>query len=241
MQKSTQSSLSNLEQIIPYVAPPWWALPPPTVIKPSEKEAELAYKNLIRAFPPNENLFVYIDGSGINEKLGASATTRTVAWNSFLGSTNSFTVYSGELYGSLLGRGLASHVGHRLGRVFIYVDNQAPIRTIGNPSSKSGQHIVQRVIEKIEKLRKDGYVIELHYVPAHMGIAGNELADKAAKEATGWKLKKTRRGGTRVLDTGSTAVQTPLVFKLHARLSKELSSVNDTDADGENWPSTVPL
>ena len=92
------------------------------------------------------------------------------------------------VYGSLLGTGLASHVGHRLGRVFIYVDNQASIRTIGNPSSKSGQHIVQRVIEEIEKLRKDGYVIELHWVPAHMGIAGNELADKAAKEATGWKL-----------------------------------------------------
>lgn len=159
LQKSTQSSLSNLEQIIPYVAPPWWALPPPTVIKPSKKEAELAYKNLIRAFPPNENLFVYIDGSGINEKLGASATIRTVAWNPFLGSTNSFTVYSGELYSSLLGTGLASHVGHRLGRIFIYVDNQASIRTINNPSSKSGQHIVQRVIEEIEKLRKNGYVI----------------------------------------------------------------------------------
>lgn len=119
---------------------------------------------------------MYTDGSGINEKLGASATTRTVAWNPFLGSTNSFTDYSGELYGSLPGTGLASHVGHRLGRVSIYVDNQASISTIGNPSSKSGQHIVQRVIEEIEKLRKDGYVIELHWVPAHMGIAGNELA-----------------------------------------------------------------
>ena len=102
---------------------------------------------------------MYNDGSGINEKLGASATIRTIAWNPFLGSTNSFTVYSGELYSSLLGTGLASHVGHRLGRIFIYVDNQASIRTINNPSSKSGQHIVQRVIEEIEKLRKNGYVI----------------------------------------------------------------------------------
>ena len=69
-------------------------------------------------------------------------------------------------------------------------------------------------MEEIEKLRKDGYVIELHWVPAHMGIAGNELADKAAKEATGWRLKKTRKGSTRELDTGSTAAQTLLVKEL---------------------------
>lgn len=177
-------------------------------------EAELAHKNLTKAFPPNENLFVYTDGSGINEKVGASATSKTVTWNSFLGSTNSFTVYSGELYGILLGTGLASNVGYRPGRVFICVDSQASIRANGNPSSKSGQHIVRRVVEEIEKLRKDGYVIELQWVPAYMGIAGNELADKAAKEATGWRLKKTRRGGTRELDTGSTAAQTPLVKEL---------------------------
>ena len=213
LQKNTKSSLSNLEQIIPYTAPPWWT-PPPTVIKPSKKEAELAHKNLIEAFPPSENLFVYTDGSGINEKVGASATAKSVTWNSFLGSTDSFTVYSGELYGILLGTGLASHVGYRPGRVFICVDNQASIRAIGNSSSKSGQHIVQRIVEEIEKLRKSGYVIELHWIPAHMGIVGNELADKAAKEATGWRLKKTRRGGTTELDTGSIAAQTTLVKEL---------------------------
>ena len=161
--------------------PPWWT-PSPSEIKPSKMEAELAHKNLIKAFPPNEHLFVYTDGSGINEKVGASATSKTVSWNSFLGSTNSFTVYSGELYGILLGTGLASNVGYRSGRVFICVDNQASIRANGNPSSKSGQHIVRRVVEEFEKLRKDSYVIELHWVPAHMGIAGNEWPIRRQKK-----------------------------------------------------------
>lgn len=76
-------------------------------------------------------------------------------------------------------------MGYRPGTVFLCVDNQASIRAIGNPSSKSGQHIVQRVVEEFEKLRKDGFIIELHWVSAHMGLADNELADKAAKEATG--------------------------------------------------------
>ena len=77
----------------------------------------------MKAFPPNENLLLYTNGSGINEKVGALATTRTVTWNSFLSSTNFFTVYLGELYGILLRTGLASHVGCKPGRVFIYVNN----------------------------------------------------------------------------------------------------------------------
>lgn len=42
-----------------------------------------------------------------------------------------------------------------------------------------------KVVEEFEKLRKDGYIIEVHGIPVHMGIAGNKPADKAAKEATG--------------------------------------------------------
>ncbi len=47
-----------------------------------------------------------------------------------------------------------------------------------------------------------------------MGIAGNEIADKVVKKATGWRLKKTRRRDTRDLDTSSTAARTPLVKEL---------------------------
>ena len=44
----------------------------------------------------------------------------------------------------------------RPGNVFICVDNRASIRTIGNPSSKSGQHIVHKIVEEIKKLREEG-------------------------------------------------------------------------------------
>ncbi len=49
LQKNTQSSLLNLEQIISYTAASWWTLPS-TVVKPSKKKAELAHKNFTKAF-----------------------------------------------------------------------------------------------------------------------------------------------------------------------------------------------
>ena len=279
LQKNTKSSLSNLEEIIPYTAPPWWTSPP-TVIKPSKKEAEPAHKNLIEAFPPSENLFVYTDGSGINEKVGASATAKSVTWNSFLGSTDSFTVYSGELYGILLGAGHASHVEYRPGRVFICVDNQASICAIGNSSRGSGQHIVQRIVEEIEKLRKSGYVIETSaygHCRKRAGRQGGKRSNrveveenkKRRDERTGHRLYRSanaagkracfgkgsnfgEKGCSRVErqvekgNTRSKAIQARTGTqgqhsKTPRKAEQRTELVSDTDVNGENRPSTIPL
>ena len=61
-------------------------------------------------------------------------------------------------------------------------------------------------------LRKHGIDLEIHWIPAHDEIVGNELADLAAKEATGWRKVERRNGKLREIDTNYTAHQTPLPF-----------------------------
>ncbi len=65
------------------------------------------------------------------------------------------------------------------------------------------------ILQVIRLLRSKNIQIELHWVPAHSGVDGNEKGDKAAQESTGWKLKKHRNNRFVEEDTHRTA---PKVF-----------------------------
>ena len=59
-------------------------------------------------------------------------------------------------------------------------------------------------VQMINALREQGISTELHWIPAHIGIAGNEWADAEAKKATGWRTK-TIHGRVLERDTNETA------------------------------------
>jgi hypothetical protein len=97
------------------------------------------------------------------------------------------------------------HPNHGKSRVIICIDNQAAIRAVENPGNSSTQHLIKPITIFIEKLRSNGVEVELHWVPAHIGTDGNESADIAAKQATGWRQKKNKRGKLIEYDTKHTA------------------------------------
>lgn len=67
---------------------------------------------------------------------------------------------------------------------------------ISNPGRRSGQHIVHRIVSLVDGLQQKEFTVELHGLPAHIEIRGNESAERAAKEATKWRLRKIRWGRT---------------------------------------------
>ncbi|EED24133.1 conserved hypothetical protein [Talaromyces stipitatus ATCC 10500] len=69
----------------------------------------------------------------------------------------------------------------------IFCDSQAAIQAIDG-TQKTGQQILGSIAEKWDELRNQGVQVSIHWIPTHQGIEGNERADRAAKEATGWRL-----------------------------------------------------
>ena len=54
----------------------------------------------------------------------------------------------------------------------------------------------------LDTLQAQGRQAQFHWIPSHKDIKGNEEADIAAKEATGWRRAKRKNGKWREWDSG---------------------------------------
>lgn len=200
--ESLYGNVQQLEKLQPFSVSPEWE-PPKTIIC---KTKEAARKLSEQSMKEGHTMF-YTDGSGINKKIGAAAVSYTMGspWQIFMGSDTWYTVYSAELHGIIQALTIATlKRPHPTGTVIINTDNQSSIRAIGDPGKRSGQIYVMHAVQMINALRDQGISTELHWIPAHIGIAGNEWADVEAKKATGWRTK-TVHGRVLGRDTNETA------------------------------------
>jgi len=146
--------------------------------------------------------------------VGASAIQhgRATVRTAFLGRTPEANVFMAELVGIQMALEIAQQQTERM--VTIFSDSQAAIQAIEG-SQTTCQQILTLITERCDVLRSQGIQVAIHWIPGHQGIEGNEQADQAAKEATGWRLERNHWGRQIPVDTDHTAprlenLQTPL-------------------------------
>ena len=228
-----RETVESLERRRPFLTPIWWE-PPETCISGSVETAIAEHDQILsRSSGP----VFYTDGSAINGKVGAVAirydtlTTR----QAFLGRTPEANVFLAELQGIYMALEMTQpHFGQH---VTIFSDSQSAINAIGG-SHATGQQILRGIIDGYAKLRAQGARVAIHWVPAHQGIPGNEQADKAAKEATGWRLLRDARGRNTPLDTDATAPALGDLKQPLSTLKRKLRTLAHTRWD-RSWEQEI--
>lgn len=126
--------------------------------------------------------YIFTDGSKSSDGVGAAVVNVTRAWAAEYKLHELFTSYSAELFA--LEKALTHVLTIVPGEVCIFTDSKSALEAIKNVDPRNIQnYIVLAIIDKLEACRQAGFQIKLIWVPAHVGIVGNEVADQKAKHA----------------------------------------------------------
>ena len=182
--------LMNTHNIVPSYSPSV-SLPPPWMLQRASFCTTLSY--LLRRDICNPEIFrqhalehirrkgnkfmIYTDGSKSNLGVGAAAYSNDSVVSIALPQIAS--VFTAELTAIKLA--LDTVLENQSSSTVVFSDSRSALDAIAKYAPVN--HLIQSIQLQIHELCIEGKTIELCWIPAHVGIQGNELADAAAKAA----------------------------------------------------------
>jgi ribonuclease HI len=186
--------MHHLETIIRYIRPPWWSLKASIHIDVNKETAEAHHLQTTQQWY-NSSAHFYMDGSGINDGIGAAMYCHTdqAVQQWYVGKSSESMVYTRELEAIHMAIIHAKDLTQT--ESLIFSDSQPAMKSLAKPKCQSGQAIIERILDKIDMiyLTTLTYNMQLEWVPGHIGIKGNEKADQAAKSAAIEKINPVSR------------------------------------------------
>ena len=170
------------------ISTPNWAIDTPEVnteliacihSTTSKQEAKQVFEYVMEDYP-NDSIRIYTDGSKGENGVGAAAVSGNTVRSASLLKESS--IYSAEAYAIQL----ALHMCEQLaGRYFVVCSDSLGV--LQSLSNRKEHPMIQKLAHGVQTLRESNKYVKFCWVPGHMGIWGNEMADAAAKQAAGRK------------------------------------------------------
>ncbi|XP_059149873.1 uncharacterized protein LOC131936811 [Physella acuta] len=140
--------------------------------------ARIEASNEIERITTN-SLTIYTDGSKINEKVGAGFHIPHLNHSKSFRLTDGASIFTAELTAILMALEYAPTTPHT--SISILSDSLSALQAI-----KGGEccrdDIAEEILHKCSEWKQRGRSVQMIWIPSHIGIQGNEYADKAAKK-----------------------------------------------------------
>ena len=177
----------NIEKIAAEWEAPWTTFPAEFVVSTLSKAEEKVVheETLPRISAESKNAMIfYTDGSQKNAC--ASAGLCQIGENSAFSLLKSWNLGGGmeiadaEVFAIAKALHFAAKNPRKcLKTVHIFVDSQAAMARLQNCM---GNQIIQRALKAAAQLQRTGVHVRIQWCPSHIGISGNEMADRLAKK-----------------------------------------------------------
>lgn len=172
---------------LPYVLPPWHELRNSAFVY-DETEACRAHRRLLQTCPQQQLYYTaasardgWVGTSVVKHHRGTGQASYKVTHQETVGREKTCTATSSDTFAI---KTAVEYAGREKGVVWIMTDSKEALRCIGGGGrSKRSREVVSAALRELQTARERGTQVKLLWIPRHKGIAGNELAHRAAHDA----------------------------------------------------------